>query len=220
MELQSETQSFLATVQAEAESVRTVMIFNDEELKHYSDSLRSIKTRLKELTELRLSMTRPLDESKKSIMGLFAPVIEKMESAERTIKTAMVEYEQSVAEQRRKEQEEADRRAQEIEQARKLEFMEKAQGAMEDGRQALAETYVKKANEFHVTPVNVAASKRPGVAMRSIWKFRIVDAAKIPREFLIPDEVKIGAIVRAMKGEGAIEGIEMYEEKVVSGRSL
>ena len=220
MELQSETQSFLATVQAEAESVRAVMIFNDDELRQYSESLRSIKTRLKELTELRLSMTRPLDESKKSIMGLFAPVIEKMEGAERTIKAAMVEYESSVAEQRRKEQEEADRRAQEIEQARKQEFMEKAQGAMEDGRQTLAETYVKKANEFHVTPINVAASKRPGVAMRSIWKFRIVDAAKIPREYLVPDEVKIGAIVRAMKGEGAIEGIEMYEEKVVSGRSL
>lgn len=220
MELQSETQSFLATVQAEAESVRAVMIFNDEELKHYSDSLRSIKTRLKELTELRLSMTRPLDESKKSIMGLFAPVIEKMEGAERTIKAAMVEYEASVQESRRKEQEEANRIAQEREAAMRAELAAKAELASRDGRPELAQTYERKAAEVHITPVNVAASKRPGVAMRSIWKFRITDASKLPREYLMPDETKIGGVVRALKGDCQIEGIEAYEEKVVSGRSL
>ena len=32
----------------------------------------------------------------------------------------------------------------------------------------------------------------------------------LPREFLIPDEKKIGAYARSMKGSGAIPGVDIY----------
>jgi len=41
----------------------------------------------------------------------------------------------------------------------------------------------------------------------------------IPREYLIPDEVKIGGVVRATKGSIQIPGIEIYsEDQVLAGR--
>ena len=55
-----------------------------------------------------------------------------------------------------------------------------------------------------------------GVPSRRNWRFKIVDAAKIPRAFLIPDEQQIGALVRATKDKEKIEalipGIEAYLE--------
>ena len=50
--------------------------------------------------------------------------------------------------------------------------------------------------------------------MRDNWKFRIVDASKVDRRFLIPDEKAIGQIVRSMKGVAAtiVGGIEVYNE--------
>ena len=42
------------------------------------------------------------------------------------------------------------------------------------------------------------------------WLWRRSNEALVPREFLTLDEKKIGAYVRAMKGSGAIPGIEIY----------
>ena len=42
----------------------------------------------------------------------------------------------------------------------------------------------------------------------------MVDQGKIPAAYLVPDMVKIGAVVRAMKGTTNIPGVEAYEERV------
>ena len=53
-----------------------------------------------------------------------------------------------------------------------------------------------------------------GFSYRGIWKFRIIDEGKIPREYMIPDQIKIGQLVRALKQATNIPGIEAYEDKV------
>ncbi len=59
-----------------------------------------------------------------------------------------------------------------------------------------------------------ATPKVQGVVFRTIWKFRIKDANAIPRQYLIPDEKAIGAVVRSSQGRIRIAGIEPYEERV------
>jgi hypothetical protein len=61
--------------------------------------------------------------------------------------------------------------------------------------------------------------KVEGISGRQVWKFRIINPALIPREYLIPDERKIGQIVRAMKGETRIPGVEAYAEESVAVRT-
>lgn len=55
-----------------------------------------------------------------------------------------------------------------------------------------------------------------GVAARRNWKFKIVDARRIPGVFLVPDEVAIGQMVRNAKDKRKAEfmcpGIEVWSE--------
>ena len=55
-----------------------------------------------------------------------------------------------------------------------------------------------------------------GVPSRRNWKFKVLDATRIPRAYLMPNEVKIGADVRfwkdKAKAESTIPGIECWEE--------
>jgi hypothetical protein len=47
---------------------------------------------------------------------------------------------------------------------------------------------------------------------RQVWRFRIINEAIIPRDYLKPDETKIGGVVRSLKGKCKIPGIQIYEE--------
>jgi hypothetical protein len=69
------------------------------------------------------------------------------------------------------------------------------------------------------TPTVTVAPNIPkvsGVPSRRNWRFRVIDAAKIPRAWLCPDEMKIGQAVRAAKNKQTIEalipGIEAFED--------
>lgn len=70
-----------------------------------------------------------------------------------------------------------------------------------------------------VVVLDTTVPKQEGIAMRKNWKFRITNEALIPREYLSPDPVKIGAVVRAQKDMTRIPGVEVYSEDVVAVRS-
>lgn len=60
------------------------------------------------------------------------------------------------------------------------------------------------------------APKVTGTAVRTNWKFRIVNRDEIPRSFMVPDEKAIGVHVRSHKSEAKIPGVEIYPETSVS----
>jgi hypothetical protein len=116
------------------------------------------------------------------------------------------------------------RRLEEI--ARKSEeerLLNEAIAAEEDAKRngATKEEAAQEATNIINEPVYVAPVVIPksvpkmagGPVYRTIWKYRITDPAKLPRQFLIPDEVKIGQLVRALKKEHGIAGVEAYEER-------
>jgi len=65
-------------------------------------------------------------------------------------------------------------------------------------------------------PKTVQAPSGASVTMRSIWRHKII--GKVPEQFTMPDESKIGQFVRAMKGEAASEWLHVFEDKVASVR--
>ncbi len=65
-----------------------------------------------------------------------------------------------------------------------------------------------------------AAPKIVGIAISDLWHFEIVDASLIPAEYLTPDLVKIGKVVRALKGDAKIPGVRTYSEKAVASRAI
>lgn len=82
-----------------------------------------------------------------------------------------------------------------------------------------AQAKVREARSIEVLPeVIVPKVSAAGTSVRKNWKFKIVDASAIPREYLIPDEKRIGEIVRANKDATDIPGIAVYEKLSIGGR--
>ena len=63
-----------------------------------------------------------------------------------------------------------------------------------------------------VAEVNAIVPKVEGQVSRANWKFEITDATLLPRDYLMPDEKTIGAMVRARKGETVIPGVRVYPD--------
>lgn len=135
-------------------------------------------------------------------------------------------------EERRRLEEEALRKAQEAEErARKAELeaiasleSEKRAKAEEEAikaRQEADEIMKKAADEENKIMVDSPIPDQPktsGLTAKEDWKFKIIIPELIPREYLLPDLVKIGKFVRIMKSQANIPGIMVYPEKNISVR--
>lgn len=51
-------------------------------------------------------------------------------------------------------------------------------------------------------------------SFRVDWKAEVIDASLLPREYLMPDETKINAVVRASKGSIQIPGVRVFSVEV------
>lgn len=134
------------------------------------------------------------------------------------LKNLITDYEYK-EERKRKEAEriaaEALRKQQEAEALLEAERLQAAGDSMG------AESVIEQAISAPPPPV-IMQSTVPqvvGKSSRESWKFRITNEALIPREYLMVDEQKLSAVVRAMKGKTKIPGIEAYPETVVAFRA-
>jgi len=71
--------------------------------------------------------------------------------------------------------------------------------------------------ETIVAPVVQVAPDVPETKLASVvtYGFEIVSAADIPLEYLMPDEKKIGAVIRATKGSIKIAGVRVIRRELV-----
>ena len=154
-----------------------------------------------------------------------APLIE----AEGIVKPKIAEYTNEQDRIRREEQERIRQ-----EEAKKQAVLDKKRQAEEDKRQAKADKLEaagkeEEAERIRNLPKPIVESAPPaekpkaavkvgGVAVKKIWKFRIVEVSRIPRKYMIPDGKMIGQMVRAMKEKCDIPGVEAFAESSVSAR--
>lgn len=131
--------------------------------------------------------------------------------AARLTKQKMIAYEEERRQIQRREQARLDAEAKRKAEEEALDLaaeLEKA-GLKQEAEEVISEP-------VQAAPV-VAPKTTPkieGFSYRSNWKWRVTNAALIPREYLTTDDVKISGIVRAAKKLTNIPGIEVYEEKV------
>lgn len=203
-----------------------------------AEDLKKVKGKLKQLLDLRLSLTRPLDQSKAGIMNFFRPPTEMLQRAERVGKDALdiwrrkqkaiaMERERKLAAQARAEE---DRKRKILEeQARKQEakaeeLRKQAEEADERERQILeekaslaeekAEEKRERREEVHV-PAPIIANPVPkvkGIHETSTWKYRVKNIKIVPREFMMLNDSMVGDFARNTKGKIPIAGIEFYEQ--------
>lgn len=192
-------------------------IGNADQYQAAAEDLTRLKKIARDLEDLRTGYVAPLNLEVKGINGLFRVYSDQLDTVERTIKAAISAFTQAERARIAKEQADADERARRAREA----LAAKAAEAEAAGRVEKAEHLQARAADT-VAPVmqpRIPTTKGMGVSVRKVWKYRIRDASKLPPEFLMPNEPKIASYVRAMKESASIEGVEIYWEDSVAGRS-
>lgn len=175
-----------------------------------------------------------IKEIRKKIENTFKPIKQKMDAAkkevldqERAADAPLVEAEGIIkpriaawnAEQERIRKAEEDRLREEARKQEEERRLEDAILAEQSGNKEEAAAIMDTPVQAPVVVVPKSVPKVAGVAMTKQWKFRITDANKIPRQYLTVDEQKIGAIVRALKDQANIPGVEVFSvDSVSAGR--
>lgn len=209
------------------------------------DELRSIATRKKEIDELRLSLTRPLDESKKRIMDLFRAPVSRLEEAEGLLRKGMLTWKQKEdariaaerAEAERKAREERERLAAEAAEAARRAAELEAAGDAEAAAEAAAEAEAAQieaelAEVAPVAPPVVPTAKADGISSRVTWKAEVTDFAALViaagkaaeagdqtmLAYLTANTTALGQVAKALKGQARIAGVRIYSEESLAVR--
>ena len=198
---------------------KTLKVKDNDSYLQGGDLLKGIKALRQKIAELFDPHIKRAYDAHKALVREKADAEMPLTEAERIIKGALVAY---TEEQERKRRDEERRLAEEARRREEDRRVAEAAALEQAGEYDEAVAVLAEA-ETAPTPVVVLASATPkvqGISYRTVWRFRIIDAKKIPDEYKVPDETKIGAVVRAMKGETRIAGIEVYEDRIAaaSGR--
>ncbi len=180
--------------------------------KHLFDSIRKRKN---EIIEWFKEPIQKAHEAHKLLLARKKETLDPIEAFEAKEQKALNVY----IDTQKKIREDAERKArEETEQLRKIEEdrilkeaeMAKADGASEKVIESVLEQKIYVPEPKTIIPEVPKYDAR--VLGKKNWKFKIIDADKIPREYLCPDMVKIGQYVRTMKADAKIEGVEAYCE--------
>ena len=91
-----------------------------------------------------------------------------------------------------------------------------AQDAAQEAR-ANAEEAIRNTMRVEVPEVFIPKSTAAGSRVNRPWCYRIVNEALIPDEFWMLDEKKIAAHVKQYKEDGAVPGIEVFQDLKIGG---
>lgn len=166
----------------------------------------------KNLEATRLEITRPLDEAKRSIMNFFSQFTTAVDTYLTQTNAAMLAYKEAERRKAAALQAEADEKARK--ERERLEA--RAQKAIESGKAEKAELLLSQAATVVAPILHTEPPKVQGMRTVESWHYEIVDASQIPREYLIPDEVSIGKVVRALKANTKISGIRVFSSETNS----
>jgi len=199
-----------AKAEAALSAAQSFVVNSQQAYEAAGSDLKAIKARQKEVDEARKSITRPLDEEKKRITAFFEPAASFLNKAESILKSSMMAY-ASEQDRLRRVAEEAARKEQERlrKEAEKKAAKAETKGDAEKAADIRAAVPV-------VVAMQVEQPKVAGISMRTIWKARVIDAAQVPREYMIVDLQKIDRIAKESKGAVQVAGIEFYSEQVMA----
>jgi len=176
---------------------QNVVVSTKEEFLQAGDILKLIKNKIKFLEDKRKEYTSDLVKQKKRIDDDFKEMQEPLKELVNVINGKMVSW--NVAEQKRLDEEQ---KKIEAEALKRLE---------EEGE---SEVEVPVVNEgLKSNKGNIATS-----TMKEVYNWKVADETRIPREYLMVNEVKIGKAVRDSKGTIKIDGIQNITTNKINSR--
>lgn len=194
------------------EQANAIKVVDSESYVAAGEMWKTIKNMMKEISDTFDPIISKAHASHKEALAQKEKFYKPLETVNKSVKKSMSDYD---AEQERIRKEE-ERRLAEI--ARKEEEERKLQEAIEaESRGDVEESEAIMEEEVYVPPVVILKSTPKvsgGPVYREVWKIRIKDVSKVPREYMLPDEKKLGQMARALKRQFNVSGVEAYPVRV------
>lgn len=198
------------------DQARAVEIKSNDDFVRAGEILLVIKDLRKQIDETFDPIIKKQHEAHKEAVAQKKKVDAPLVEAENIIKPRIAAWSAEQERIRREEEARLRKIAQKEDEDRRL---HDAILAEETGDKAMSEEILSAPAQSATVVVPKSVPKVAGVNMVKQWKFRIVNPAMIPREYLTPDEIKIGGVVRALKDQAHIPGVEVYSvDNVSAGR--
>lgn len=190
-----------------AEKAKAVVVTNAQEHAAAGELVEQVRGFEKELeAEYRAHPTVVEARKIQTVKGELAALLE---TARKTAKNRQMAWEDDQERIRRAEE---SRLAAEAKKRADDEALARAKEAQANARPEEAVAILEEAIQAP-TPVVVLPKTAPKTSgRRMVPKFRITNEALIPRQYLSPDMVKIGGVIRSLRGSANIPGVEFYEE--------
>lgn len=196
----------------------TLTVISAGEYEFAASFLKNVKTAQKRVVDFFGPMKRATHEAWKKTVAGETTFLGPLESAERTVKQKMLTWSQ--AEERERALKQARLQAQADEFVRReRERLEKEAARLKTPE--LKQQRLEQAAAV-ITPVVQVVTETPkvvGIGTRKIWKASVMDAEKVPKEFLMVDEAKLDRYAKAMKELASVEGVYFYQEEIMSAGS-
>lgn len=151
-------------------------------------------------------------------LDLIKEVIKPIEDVEGIVKKRMTTFKIAYDHQKEAEERAAREAARkELEERRLAEALELEKEGKTEQAEALLEA---PAPTVQIVKAEDPPEAKPeGISYREKYSFEVVDPALIPRDYMVPDLVKIGGVVRGSKGTIDIPGVRVIVEKIAVVKS-
>lgn len=177
------------------------------------ERLKELSAAEKRIEDMRKSLKAPILAAGKAIDAFFGAPIERIATARNSIKRSLLTYQQEEERKRR----ELEARAQEEARKQAEKLQKQADAAAAKGKTEKAEALQVAAASVIVPVIAPTTPKLAGVSNRETWHYEVEDFSKLPREWTMPDDKKLGAYVRSMKSETNIPGVRVFSKDGLAG---
>ncbi len=208
-------------------SLAPIVVASSAEYSRAGDAVNTVSKKLKELEAKRMTMTRPLDESKRLIMEEFKKLTVPLDEFVTKTKQSMIAFhraeEVKAAEAARIEREKAEAAARAEADKMRVEAEQRAKEAVAEGvPDILMDTEpAAPAPQPVYVPEPVVPKTTYGqqstTTLRENWQFEITNPELVPREYLSVEPIKIKMAIRTQNVRD-IPGVRIYDAGSIATR--
>lgn len=195
------------------EAIKDVKIVDATMYAAAGERLKELSTAEKRIEDMRKSLKAPILAAGKAIDAFFGAPLDRINAARNSVKRSLLTYQQDEERKRR----EIEARAQEEARKQAEKLQRQAEAAAAKGKAEKAEALQAAAASVIVPIIPPTTQKLVGISNRETWHFEITDFSKLPREWTMPDDKKLGSYVRAMKSETDIPGVRVFSKDGLAG---
>lgn len=194
------------------DQAKAVKVVDIESYKYAGELWKSIGDMIKEVKATFDPICEAANKAHKAATAKRASFLDPLESVYRSVKRLMSDYDAEQERIRREAEEKLREQARKEEEERRL---QEAIALEQSGQKEVAEAVMEA--PVYVAPVvipKVVPKMTGGPVFQKRWDFEITDINQIPRQYMVPDLVKIRQIVTALKDQTNIPGVKAFEKRV------